>query len=221
MSNQGEDITKSDWYLKYEKLNEERRKTVKKGDNVIHLSYLGGLIDNEEIREIEETLKQSQLELSCFNKSGLLQAAFEDYLNVVYIAINTPLISNILTGVVSSIVWDSIKVTVKKVWDKVKNEEYIKLTAGSQEKKKITFGLEIKLDKNTSFNFRLDGDMSEKLVEKSLDKAFDYLKEQQLNKNYKHSYFMTYNSTNENWNKLDVEEQLRAEMLKRNEKQDE
>lgn len=84
------------------------------------------------------------------------------------------------------------------------------MTAGSQEKKKITFGLEIKLDKNTSFNFRLDGDLSEELVEKSLDKAFDYLKEQQPNENYKHSYFMTYNSTNENWNKLDVEEELGA-----------
>ena len=52
MNNQGEDITKSDWYLKYEKLNEERSRTVKKGDNVVHLTYLGGLIDNEEIREI-------------------------------------------------------------------------------------------------------------------------------------------------------------------------
>jgi len=221
MNNQGEDITKSDWYLKYEKLNEERRKTVKTGDNVIHLSYLGGLIDSEEIREIEKTLKQSQLELSSFDRSGLPQNALEDYLNVIYVAISIPLISNILTGVVSSIVWDSIKVTVKKVWVKVKNKEYTKLTAGSQEKKKITFGLEIKLDKNTSFNFRLDGDLSEELVEKSLDKAFDYLKEQQLNENYKHSYFMTYNSTNENWNKLDVEEDLRAKMLKRNKKQDE
>lgn len=57
MNNQGEDITKSDWYLEYEKVNEERRKTVKTGDNVIHLSYLGGLIDSEEIREIEETLR--------------------------------------------------------------------------------------------------------------------------------------------------------------------
>jgi len=221
MNNQGEDIFKSDWYLKYKKLNEERRKTVKTGDNVIHLSYLRGLIDSEELRDIEENLKQSQIELSSFDKSGLAQNAFEEYLNVIYIAISTPLISNILTGVVSSIVWDSIKVTVKKVWVKVRNKEYTKLTAGSQEKKKITFGLEIKLDKNTSFNFRLDGDLSEELIEKSLDKAFNYLKEQQLNENYKHSYFMTFNSTNENWNKLDVEEELRTEMLKRHKNQDE
>lgn len=220
MNNQGEDITKSDWYLEYEKVNEERRKTVKTGDNVIHLSYLGGLIDSEEIREIEETLRQSQLELSSFDKSGLFKNALEDYANVISVAISTPLISNILADVVSSFVWDSIKVTVKKVWVKVKNKEYTKLTAGSQEKKKITFGLEIKLDKNTNFNFRLDGDLSEELVEKSLDKAFDYLKEQQLNEKYKHSYFMTYNSTNENWNKLDVEEDLRAKILKRNKKQD-
>lgn len=220
MRNQGEDITKSDWYLKYEKLNEERRRTVKQGENIIHLSYLGGLIDNEDISEIEETLKKSQLELSTFNQSGLPQAAFEDYLNVVYIAISSPLISDILTGIASSVVWDSIKVSIKKIWSKVKNKEYIKLTASSEEKKKITFGLEIKLDQKTSFNFRLDGDLSEELVEKSLDRVLDYLKEQQLNENYKYSYLMTYNSTNENWNKLDVEEESRTEILRRNKKQD-
>ena len=46
MDNDIDDVLKSDWYLELEKLREERRKTLKTGDNVIYLEYLGGLLDD-------------------------------------------------------------------------------------------------------------------------------------------------------------------------------
>lgn len=218
MDNDIYDILKSDWYLELEKLHEERKKTLKTGDNVIHLEYLGGLLDYNEIIDIEKKLEQSQLQLSRYDKSGFPQAALEDYLNVVFIAIQAPLISNILNGAASSFVWESIKYSVKKIWIKVHQKKYTKLSTGTQEKKNITFGLEVKLNENTGFNFRLDGDLSEEIIEKSLDKVIDCLNQQKINESYKHPYFMTYNTTLDNWEKLDVELELKKQILKKKNK---
>lgn len=214
--NELKEILNSDWYLEFQKRHEERYKTVKVGDNIVHLSYLRGVVDNKDITEIEEYLKCSELELSLLDKHGLAQNALEDYMNVICICISTPLISNILIGVLSSSVWDSIKFAVKKVWLNVRNKEYISLKAGSSEKKKITFGLEIKLDENTGFNFRLEGDISEELVDRSLDKALDFLKKQKMKKQKmnKHSYFMMYDADKKKWNKIDVEEELYKETMR-------
>ena len=213
-----DDILKSEWYLELKKLREERSKTLKSGDNVIHLEYLGGLLDINDIAEIENRLKQADIELSRFDYSGFPKATLEDYLNVVFVAIQTPLISNILTGVFSNFVWESIKFSVIKIWLNTRQKKITKITSSAQEKKNVTFGLEVSLDKNTSFNFRLDGDLSEKTIDKSLDKILNFLKEQKLNENYKHQYFMTYNSNLDNWEKLDVEEELRKEILKKKNK---
>lgn len=218
MDTDNDDILKGEWYLELKKLREERSKTLKSGDNVIHLEYLGGLLDINDIAEIENRLKQADIELSRFDSSGFPKAALEDYLNVVFVAIQTPLISNILTGVFSNFVWESIKFSVIKVWFNTRQKKITKFTSRTQEKKNVTFGLEVSLDKNTSFNFRLDGDLSEKTIDKSLDKILNFLKEQKLNESYKHQYFMTYNSTLDNWEKLDVEEELRKEILKKKNK---
>lgn len=205
MSTSKENLLNEDLSLKLDPLSQER----KKGNNVIRLEYIGGLIDENEILDLEEKLKKAEIELSKFDKSYLSYDSFDEYLNVVFIGISPSLISSILTGVASNIVWELIKYAVKKIWFKVNGKQYFKLTTThSQEKKDITFGVQIILDEKTSYNFRLSGDLSDELIEKSLDKALDYLKDQQPNIRYKHPYYMTYNSTNENWVKLDVEEEL-------------
>jgi len=205
MSTSKENLLNEDLSLKLDTLHQER----KKGNNVIRLEYFGGLIDENEILDLEEKLKKAEIELSIFDKNGLNYNSFDEYLNVVFIGINPSLISSILTGVASTIVWEIIKNSVKKIWLNVRGKQYIELKANSQEKKDITFGVEIIIDRNTSFNFRLNGDLSDELIEKSLDKALDYLKDQQPNKEYKHPYYMTYNSTNGNWVKMDIEEELK------------
>ncbi len=205
MSTSKENLLNEDLSLKLDTLHQER----KKGNNVIRLEYFGGLIDENEILDLEEKLKKAEIELSIFDKNGLNYNSFDEYVNTVFIGINPTLISSILTGVASTIVWEIIKYAVKKIWLKVRGKQYIEITADSQEKKDIKFGVEIFLDRNTRFNFRLNGDLSDELIEKSLDKALEYLKDQQPNEEYKHSYYMTYNSTNGNWVKLDIEEELR------------
>jgi len=55
----------SEIFKKQTNLYEERRKTIKKGDNVIHLSYVG-VLEDEDLLEIENLLKSANLELSSF-----------------------------------------------------------------------------------------------------------------------------------------------------------
>jgi len=57
------------------------------GDNVVHLEYLGEL--NEAcLSEINEKLKTAGLELSSFNKSGVMYNSFEEYSLVTFCVLN-------------------------------------------------------------------------------------------------------------------------------------
>lgn len=44
---------------------------------------------------------------------------------------------------------------------------------GEKEEKDATFGLDVKIDENTSINLRLSGDVSDELKSKCIDKAFE------------------------------------------------
>ena len=204
-----DELLNSDWYLELSKLHHERQKTIKRGDNVIHLEYLGGLIEENEIKEIEKTLSSVNIELSSYDKSGLPRASIDDYINVVFFAIHAPLITDIIHGVLTGFVWDSIKLTIKKVWNKIAQKQYFKVSSDTSENRNITFGVQVYLNKNTGFNFRLEGELSEDIINDSLDKVIDCLKDQQLNKTYKHPYLMIYNTKSHEWKKFDVEEQIK------------
>lgn len=202
------DLLKDNCIVELEKVYEERRKTIKIGENVILLTYLSGLLDDGIIIDVEEKLKQSKLELSRFDTNGLPQNALEDYSNIISISISNPIILGVLSGVLSNVVWESVKYVTNKIWINVSKKQYAKFTSTSLEKKNVTFGVEIKLDQNTSFNFRLDGHLSEEVISESLDKAISFLKEQKMNEGYKFPYFMTYDTTLQNWVKLDVQEEI-------------
>lgn len=78
------------------------------GDNVVHLEYLGEL--NEAcLSEINEKLKTAGLELSSFNKSGVMYNSFEEYSLVTFFVLNQPLIIELLKGVGTNALWDVIK----------------------------------------------------------------------------------------------------------------
>lgn len=197
----------SDAYKQQEKILEEKRKSVKIGNNVIHLEYLGE-INNSGLKQIKDHLNSVGLELSSFDKSGVMYASLEEYSLVTYFILNQPLISEILKGVGTNALWDAIKYSVMIVRSKIKGEKYNKSTSGQTEQKDIKFGLQVNLDKNTGFNIELDGALSDELIENSLDKVLDFLQEQNLRDKYQIQDYVYYSVEDEKWIKKDVLEEL-------------
>jgi len=208
------DFLNSPAMKEYQAKLEEKEKFIKKGPNVIHLEYLGGLISESDIAMFEDKLSENGLELSRFDKDGVMYASLEDFQLTTYFIVSQPLILELLKGIAANSIWDTIKFLSITTWKKVRNRNYTFLRSTEVKKKEITFGLNVKLNKNTSFNFKLDGDIEEKTIRKSLDKVLDFLKEQQLNENFKHADMIYIDKETGDWIRVDTEKELRKQVFK-------
>ncbi len=192
---------------KYATMMFNKMSTVKHGDNIIHLDYYDGLITFNEIEEIEEILKNGEIELSRFDKNGVPYNSIEDFSLQVALFISNPIVQNIILGVSASVVWDSIKASSLYIWRKIKSRHWE--IENKQTKQKINFGLKIKLSKNKSVNLKLDGEFSEELIIKSLDKSIELIKEINASNTSLNSSFFIFNQDTKMWSEIDIIEEIR------------
>jgi hypothetical protein len=207
-----DDLMQSDLYIKQKKLQEERAKTIKHGKDVVHISYLGGFLNGEDLANYEEDLKKANLQISSYNKAGIIYNSIEDYSNLINVAVNSDLTKNIIFGVAGNLVWDTIKIITKKIFNKTKNKKIDHHTASKKTKKELTFGISLSLNKNTGFNFRLNGKIKAKDIDKVLDKASEFVREQKENKDYKHPLFLYYDDKNDKWVAVDMLDDIKHKM---------
>lgn len=203
----------SDTFKKQENLIAERRKSIKTGDNVIHLQYLG-VFENEELEDINQILKKAELELSSYNYIGITQNNIESFTLVTFLVINRPLIIELLKGLATNVAWDIIKETIFFARDKIKGKKISKVTSASVEEKDITFGLKVNLDENTSFSFELKGNLSNEVIEHSLDKVLDFLKDQKIKTTYQIPDFVKFSEKDNKWVKIDVMKEIKKKSKK-------
>lgn len=194
-------------------LMEKKNSTVKKGENVIHLDYYEGLLPDSDFEEISKILVKGNLELSRYDKSGIPYAAIDDFMLQVALFLGDKTTQDILIGVGSGAVWDSIKHTTIYIWSKVHNKFLNKFSAQKVTKQKINFGLKITLDKNTKFEFKIDGDISEKTALKSIDKILNFLKEVKPNISNKPPDFLIYDFKKDKWEIMDIVEETKKKKV--------
>ena len=197
---------------KHAKFMSEKKSTIKKGDNVIHLTYYHELLDDKDILEIENNISTVGLELSRYDKSGVLEASLEEFILQVSISLGDPIVSNITLGVVSSAVWDTIKVSTIYIWKKIKERVWDKNKAEKQIKRSFNFGLHIRLDENTAIDLKLDGEMTEETILKVLDKVPNLIKYSKRNKKPKLAKFISTDKNGE-WKEINVEEEIRKKII--------
>lgn len=194
--------------------------TVKHGENVIHLEYYDGIITSTEIAEIENSLKEYNLELSRFDKSGNVYASVEDFNLHIAIFLSDPIVQTIIVGLGTNALWDTIKQTAFFIWKKVKQRNWDR-QAEQGRKSTLNFGVKIKLDKNTYFDFKIDGNFSEELVIESLDKAIDFLKSVKRNEAPSKDNLYIFDKQNKSWKKVDVMHEMRKKYDEQREKKNE
>tara|TARA_R110002050_G_scaffold113496_1_gene228372 strand:+ start:2362 stop:3027 length:666 start_codon:yes stop_codon:yes gene_type:complete len=201
-------------YKEYEEFPKGKEKFVKHGPDVIHLTHLGPVFDQVKLKEIENRLSKNGIRLSHYDKSGDIYAALEDFSLISFLAISQPIIGKLINGVFPNALWDTIKFTVSSIHQKVKNRNCNRATIDEAASKPMTFGMKVHIDKNTSFDFKLNGEFDENIVNSSLDKVLDYLKEIKPSPVYKRTEFVVFNSEKKKWERVDIEKEMLKLMKK-------
>lgn len=197
----------------------EKRKSVKTGSNVVHIDYYGDLLNADDLNEYFNLLKTNSLELSSFDKSGVVYNDLEDYSNLISVALGDELTKNVIFNVVGSFVWETIKTIIKRIFIKTDKQEINSFYGKGQVKKKqTTFGISLSLDKNTGFNFRLDSNFNSETIDKSLDQAVDFIKNQTPNDSYSLPVFLYYDHENTKWVPVNIMEDISKTHLKKKKK---
>lgn len=188
----------------YARLWTEKYSTIKEGDNVIHLEYYHGLLNDSDLHEISQTLKIVDFELSRFDRNGVPMASLDDFMLQLFLMINDSIVKDILIGSAGSMLWDSIKSTSIYIWKKIKLRYW---EQKEETDKPLNFGLKMKLDENTKFDFNLSGNLSEEILEQSVDKILEILKASEKNKHPKSAGFYRVDENGE-WEKVNVNEEI-------------
>ncbi|OFY67316.1 MAG: hypothetical protein A3H98_02355 [Bacteroidetes bacterium RIFCSPLOWO2_02_FULL_36_8] len=195
-----QEFMNSDIYKEQEKLLEERSKTLKSGADVIHLTYLGHQLEDSDLKEIEEILKKENLQLSSYNKSGIIYNLIDDYTLTTFFVISYQ-IYQLLNEVKSNALWDILKYVILKTWNKINTRTHIA-------NEKIKFGITVNLDEKTRINVQIEG--SEKLASETLDKVLTYLKTQERNTDKKmFPDYINYDEKKGAFVKIDVANKIR------------
>lgn len=176
--------------------------TLKQGDDVIHLDYYSVIITDNDIIAIENELEKFNLQLSRFDKMGVPYASVEDFMLQMAFFLGDKTTQDVLTGVGTNALWDAIKALTISVWVKIRSSRF-------KNDKSINYGIKLSLDKNTKFEFKIDGDFSEETALKALDKIIDFLKTTKVNDTIKRPEFVTFNERTEKWEIVDVDAELR------------
>lgn len=171
--------------------------TLKQGNNVIHIEYYSVFLDDSDIIEIEKNLKVAELELSRFDRLGVPFASLRDFSLDLFLLISNPIVQNILLGVSSSIIWDSIKASTLLVWKRFIHKQQ---NTGDTS---MNCGMEIQIDEYTNIQLKFEGNGAEEEMQEALDKILNLIhsiKTTEINKN---NNFFIYDKDLKNWKALD------------------
>ncbi|ASR46568.1 hypothetical protein B4V02_07710 [Paenibacillus kribbensis] len=146
------------------------------------LFYLSGHLEESDFSLIKSDLNENGIGLKAIDKSGRVTASIEDFTNVFSFLVNSPLAMGLVSGILASAGWESIKTVILRTFKKIRSEKYSKITRNGVESKQITFGIEIKIN-NDHYNFNFNGISSDEAIHEALDKIIPLLKDKQLQSN--------------------------------------
>ena len=155
----------------------ERHSKIKNTPNAVHINYYEGIITASEIETIEKELAKLNLDLSLYNKSGVIYNSIFDLTSLVSVALGDELTKNIIYEVVGGAVWDGIKNVIYRVFNKTKNQTINNYSVNKVIKTKVTFGVNFRLNKNQGLYFNFKGSFNKEKLHTALDQTKEIIKE--------------------------------------------
>lgn len=197
---------------------EKKYSTILQGDDVVHLDYIKGLISDSAIFIIKEQLLIHNLHLSYFDKSNEIYASLTDLFLHIVLVLNNKTIHDILLGVTTNALWETIKSVTLLLWKSIQNQSNTDSQKSSKSPEQLQFGLRAILDQNTKYEFNFTGISDEKNMLKSLEKVLKFLKEAKPNATHHRPDILIYKTDIENWEVLDLLEEIRKNQKKKKKK---
>lgn len=158
---------------------ENAYKNLRSGDKVVHLSFHGELFTENELIEFKNRLAEAKFELSYIDESLTPKALYDTFDVPTFLFLNEFFSDLLKNGLLYPAIWDAIKYIAKKAWDKTRKKNYQRQTPKSKKKIKSDTGIKIRLSKKNGLRFKINGDLSEETVERSLDKIKDIVESYQ------------------------------------------
>ena len=185
----------------------------------VKLEYYKGLLDEDGYRIQKDKLSQIGIDIVEDDKSNIPMMSYEDLENIISIVINSSTLQFLLNNIVlTGIAYDIFKKSIIWIWDNLKGKKITKLYSGGKiEEKEVSFGLKINCDKN-NITMRLSGDYSDEDKNKCIDKAFDYLKENQeksLVNDKPTRTWVKYDNNIKSWCEVDILSELQRKINKK------
>jgi len=148
----------------------QTQRHLRKGDNVIHLSFEAPAFNDEDVAEINESFAQHKYQFSYIDESQVAKANF-DYQDIIAnISINQKIYEMLANALVYPAIWELLKFLSARI---IRAKEKFKRKV---KKDKICYSISIK-EKKTIF-LLLDDSVNEENVSSVLDKALEFTKKE-------------------------------------------
>ncbi len=137
----------------------EKEKSIKKGNNVLHIEYLEGILIQKDLEEIEKVLQTTDIELSSYDKSNVPYNSLNELTGVIKLILNSKISEDIFIGVVGNAVWDAMCKVFLLTYNKIKGKKYHERFSGGKIKSKnANMSLVIRKTQTTSIEYVLEGE---------------------------------------------------------------
>ncbi|WP_145146537.1 hypothetical protein [Paenibacillus xylanexedens] len=175
-------------------------------EHKLGLFYVSGSIEESDLLLISSDLKENGIQLIALDKSGQINASIDEFSNVFSFLVSSPLAMGLVSGIIASATWDSIKIVILRTFKRVKNKKYNKITKNGVEEKQITFGFEVKIN-DDHYNFKFNGISSDEAMREALDNIKSLLRSKkslssetnQLSGSGLPNYIATYDEVSKIW----------------------
>ncbi len=168
----------------------DKEKTIKTGDNVLHIDYLSGLLTNDDLQEIESQLKAIGLELSSYDKSGVPYNSLEELTGIVRQILSSNVTHDILIGALGSAVWAGLSKIWATTYKKLKGQKInYSSSGGNVTTKDVTMSIVLHINETTSVEYNLRGDFqNDDEALETFNKILENVKNIPLNENPRRPY---------------------------------
>lgn len=109
----------------------------------IGIIYSKGAFEVEELDDLKEELKIHRVSLLIHEKSSIINAALDFFVPAVEILLSPDIVTPLIQGVLPNAVWDAIKYTVNRLYQKFHNRPIAKIQGGkvTEETANIRFSI--------------------------------------------------------------------------------
>lgn len=185
--------------------------------NILGFKYYKDFFENDDINEIKSVLRGADIQLIDIDQTGTYYNNIEEITNTVSFMIHSAFIYSIIEGILPNATWDAVKYVITMIFNRIKGKSYSLISGEKIKQKKITFGIDIKLNETEEYNFKFNNISSEKSMYKALDKILDFANEQKkINAQEEYTkYIVIYNENEHNWQRISTEEFIQKYIIEK------